>query len=362
MSPRTFPVLLCLATLATAAPAYASVRHTERSDRVVEAKGIRTVEVDNARGDVEVAPSPDGRIRVTALKICRGRDLAEAKRFAAAIGVTAGTQGDRYVVKVTYPKRVDIRVNFWEVVSGRADRDDFGRSHELRLLMQVPPATSVRLASESGDLAARGLTGRQWLHTASGDCLVEAAGGTVEVATASGDARVRGPGRAIVRTTSGDIRAASEGPLEARTSSGDVDVESAADSLVISTSSGDITVDDARNGLSAATSSGSIDVASAAGAVDLRSTSGEVSVVLRAPLARASASSTSGSVELGLPPGLDATLELSTTSGDIECDVPVILLGHGRQHLNAKYGRGGAVVKARTVSGDIHVTSGGERK
>ena len=61
----------------------------------------------------------------------------------------------------------------------------------------------------------------------------------------------------------------------------------------------------------------------------------------------------------GLPPGLGADLELSTGSGDIECDVPVVLLGHGRQHMNAKYGRGGAAVKAQTVSGDLHVTSGG---
>lgn len=359
MRPRTIPAILCVVALAATAPAYASVRYTERSDQVVEARGVRTIEIDNARGDVEVAPSTDGRIHVTAVKICRGRDQAEAKRFATAIGVTAGAEGDRYVIRVTYPKRVDIRVNFWDLVSGRSDSDDFGQSHELRLVLQAPPATDLKLRSVSGDLSTREMTGPQKLHSTSGDCSVGAAGGPVEVETVSGDARVRGARRALVRTTSGDVLASVEGPLDARTVSGDIDIESATDSLALDTTSGDISVDHAPRGLSAGTSSGSIEVLSAGGRVDVRSTSGDVSVELGPTLGRASVTSTSGSVTIGLPPGLGADLELSTGSGDIECDVPVVLLGHGRQHMNAKYGRGGAAVKAQTVSGDLHVTSGG---
>jgi cytochrome d ubiquinol oxidase subunit II len=85
---------------------------------VVESAKIRTIEVGNPRGNVDIGPSPDGRIHVTALKICRGRDEAEAKRLAAQLSVTTVVQGDRYVIKVTYPKRVDIKVNFWDLFSG----------------------------------------------------------------------------------------------------------------------------------------------------------------------------------------------------------------------------------------------------
>lgn len=359
MSPRTFPAAICVLALAVAAPAYAAFRHTERSDRVVEAAGIRALEVDNSRGDVQVTPSPDGRLHVTAVKITRGRDRAEAERFAAAITVTARTEGDRYVIRVTYPRRVDIRVNFWDLVSGKADEEDFGQSHELRLLLQAPPATRLDLHSVSGDLVSRDMAGPQRLRTTSGDGTVAGASGAVEIETVSGDARVRDVRRARVRTTSGDVAATGSGPLDARTVSGDIDVEGPADSLALSSTSGDITVEAAPRGITAGTTSGAIEVREARGAVGLRSMSGSVSVSLGHPLAHATVSSSSGDVELGLLPGLDASLDLSTSSGDIACDVPVVLQGHGRQHMNAKYGRGGAAVKAHTVSGDLHVTSGG---
>lgn len=358
--PKTQPLLICLAALALlSAPASASVRHTERSDQLVESAGIRTIEVGNPRGDVEIGPSPDGRIHVTALKICRGRNDAEAKSLAAQLSVTAGVQGNRYVIKVTYPKRVDIKVNFWDLFSGHANSDDIGQSHEVKLLLQAPPELALELVSVSGDLASHGFTGAQRLRSTSGDCTVDAAGGTLDVETVSGDARVRGVGRAQVRTTSGDILATIAGPVDARAVSGDIDVQGVSDSLVLASTSGDISVEHAPRSVSASTSSGSIEIQSAGGSVAARSTSGDVTVSLGGTLSGASVSSTSGSVELGLLPGLDASLELTTNSGDIECDVPVVLLGHGRQSMNAKYGRGGAPVKAHTVSGDLHVTSGG---
>ncbi len=358
MKPSPIPALLCAALLC-AAPAAAGVRHTERSDRVVEARGIRVLEVDNARGDVRVTPSADGRIHLTALKIARGRDKAEAERYAAQISVTAGAQGERYAVRVSYPKRVDVRINFWDLLAGREDGDDIGPSHELRLVLEVPPATELNLKSVSGDLATRDMAGPQRLRTTSGDCAVTAAGAAVDVGTVSGDVALRGGRRALVRTTSGDVLASGAGPLDARTVSGDIDVEGDADSLALGSTSGDLSVQRAPKGLDAATTSGEIDVLAASGIVGLRSTSGDIDAVFEAPLARVTAANSSGSVTLGLPPGLGAELELTTTSGDIACDVPVVLLGHGRQHLNAKYGRGGASVKAHTVSGDLHVTSGG---
>lgn len=359
MKPSPIPALLCAAALAAAAPAPAAVRHTERSDRTVEARGVRVLEVENARGDVRVTPSTDGRIHITALKICRGRDKAEAERHAAQIAVTAAAQGDRFVIRVTYPKRVDVRINFWDLMSGRESGDDIGPSHELRLGLEVPPGTELQLKTVSGDVATREMAGPQRLRATSGDCSVTAAGGAVDVATVSGDVSVRGGRRAFVRTTSGDVLASGAGPLDARTVSGDIDVDGPADSLVLGSTSGDISVQQAPRGLTAGTTSGEIDVLAASGAVELRSTSGDIDAVFAAPLERVSVANSSGNVTLGLPAGIGADLSLTTVSGDIACDVPVVLLGHGRQHLNAKYGRGGASVKAQTVSGDLHVTSGG---
>ena len=356
-SSMTIPLMIGLAALA-AAPAGTSVRHSERSDQVVEVRDLRTLEVDNPRGNVEIGPSPDGRIHVTALKICRGRDQADAKRLAAELTVTSKVQGDRYVIEVTYPSRVDIKVNFWDLFSSKGD-DDFGQSHEVRLLLQAPPGLALELKSVNGDLVSHGFTGSQRLRTVSGECRVDAAGGSMDIETVSGDTRVRGSGRALLRTTSGDIFASTAGSVNARAVSGDIEVDGVSDSLVLASTSGDISVEHAPKGVSASSASGSIDILAAGGTVAVRSASGDVSVALGGPLAGASVASTSGSVELRLLPGLDASLDLSTNSGEIECDVPVVLLGHGKQSMNAKYGRGGATVKAHTVSGDLHVTSGG---
>jgi hypothetical protein len=356
---RTVSAMLVLAAFSLSAPAIASVRYTEQSDRAVEARGLKRVDIENSRGDAEVAPSPDGRIHVTAIKTCRGRDQAEARGYAKDVSVTAGTEGDRYVIRVQYPRRVDIQLNFWDLFSNKGNSNDFGSRHEVRLLVQVPAGLALRLESVSGDLAARGLTGPQSLHSTSGDCTVDAAGGSLDVRTVSGDAHVSGHARALVRSTSGDITAALEGPLDAGSVSGDIEVRSASDSLVLASTSGDISVDSAPRAIEASSSSGSLEVLSAGGSVDLSSSSGSVSVGLHAPLSGATVSSSSGDVELKLADGLDASLALSTSSGDIECDVPVVLQGHGRQHMNAQFGRGGAPIKAQTVSGDLHVTSGG---
>lgn len=359
MNPKLIATLACLAALAPVATARATERYTEQSDGVFEARGVRVVEVANSRGDVDVTPSPDGRIHVTAIKTCRGNTRADAERHAREITVEAGIRGDRCVIVVHYPRRTDIKVNLWDVLAGRGDSDDWKPRHEVQLRVQVPAALPLSAESVSGDLGVRGLSGRQNLRTTSGDVLVEAAGGVIDAQTVSGDVQARGAGRATLHTTSGDVTAAFAGPLEAHSTSGDIDVPSATDSLVLGSTSGDISVEHSPRAVTASTASGEIQVTSAAGVVSLGSSSGGIAVGLVAPFRGANLSTSSGDLSVDLAPGLDATLELNTTSGDIESDAPVVLMSHGRQFLNAKYGRGGTPLKARTASGDLHVTSGG---
>lgn len=359
MNPRSIPILAILAVLAPATPAGAAERYTEQSDRQFDPRGVRVVEVGNSRGDVDVTPSPDGRIHVLAIKTCRGKDRVEALRNARELTVEAGVKGDRCIVVVHYPRHTDIRVNLWDVFAGKGDSDDWKPRHELTLRVQVPAGLTLRAETVSGDVGVRGLRGAQALQTTSGDVVVDAAEGVIDVKTVSGDVRVGGSGRASVRTTSGDVTSVLAGPLEAHTTSGDIDVPSAGDSLVLGSTSGDITVEHSPRSVTASTASGAIDVASAAGLAALGSSSGSISIGFVAPFRGANLSASSGDVAMELAPGLDADLELTTTSGDIDSDAPVVLLGHSRNSMNAKYGRGGAPLKARTVSGDLHVTSGG---
>ena len=75
--------------------------------------------------------------------------------------------------------------------------------------------------------------------------------------------------------------------------------------------------------------------------------------------AAASLGSSSGRVEVGLPRGFEATLDLSSARGDLGRDVPMTLLSCDRRSLHARIGRGGPAVRLSSSSGDVHVTSGG---
>src|SRR5262245_13130998 len=64
-------VLLALGVL-TAQPAAANEPVLrEMSERTVEARGLRSIEIVNSRGRVDLLPSTDGKIHVTALKLIR---------------------------------------------------------------------------------------------------------------------------------------------------------------------------------------------------------------------------------------------------------------------------------------------------
>ena len=56
---------------------------------------------------------------------------------------------------------------------------------------------------------------------------------------------------------------------------------------------------------------------------------------------------------------MGAELDASTTSGSIDCTLPVTVLRHDENSLTARFGRGGARIRLRTTSGDVNITSGG---
>ena len=93
--------IVVAALLAAATPAMAGRDvWREQSQKTVEVKGFDRVEVINARGRIDLTPSPDGRLHVTALKIVRVEGLDRAKSLAREIVVETGTDGDRYRMEV----------------------------------------------------------------------------------------------------------------------------------------------------------------------------------------------------------------------------------------------------------------------
>src|SRR5215831_19359327 len=86
----------------------------EQSQRTVPAAGLDQLVVENARGRIEVHPSSDGDLHVSALKIARASTESEARGIAKAASVELQKDGKRYWVRVRYPQKESVHVNFWD--------------------------------------------------------------------------------------------------------------------------------------------------------------------------------------------------------------------------------------------------------
>jgi DUF4097 and DUF4098 domain-containing protein YvlB len=329
----------------------------EQSQQVLEARGLRGLRVENPRGLVQVGPSRDGRIHLTALKVTTSRMSSRAQEFARGTRVETSTESGRFVVRVRYPQRQRLHASLSQLFKGEFDLPGV----EVRLSLEVPPNLPVDLETTSGDLQTSGLAGAQSLQTTSGDIEVHAAAAFLSIATTSGNVMASGLGRAQVRTVSGDVELdAASGPLDIRTTSGDINLSEVTDSLSLSSVSGDIQVDRAPRGLDAGTTSGGIVVDGLAGGlVRLRSTSGDVRFGLDRSLRRAEVSTVSGGITAHLADGLGCDLTLKSMSGTLDSSVPLKIRTVSRNEMSGAVSGGGPRVVLNSLSGDIVVTGGG---
>lgn len=208
------------------------------------------------------------------------------------------------------------------------------RSGDTRFEVTVPVGVRVRANTTSGDIRVTGSKADVEARTQRGDIAVEDVGridlnafsGDVEAAAVAGDVRIS--------VLSGDVRVrGGVGEIEIKTVSGEIDVRDARSRFVrLNSTSGDLTYD------------GTID---ATGRYELETHSGDV--------------------DLTLPANINADITVSTFSGGVESDFPMILepgphgdaSSHGKS-LRLKIGRGGgARINAESFSGDINLRSRG---
>lgn len=353
------PILSLLALLA-AAPAAAERAgpYTESSQQVLEARGLRQLAVDNARGRIQLRESADGRVHVTAYKICRGRDEAEARDYAGQTQVSSVREGSRHSIRVTYPRRTRTQVSWWELLRG-GDFSDLSRPRaEVHLLIEAPRALAFSLLSASGDIDARGAFASLEARAASGDIVF--AGLDARLHTSSGDVTVLAGRRVSVTTSSGDCTADSvTAAFSYESASGDLTLGAASDSVRVRTSSGDIAIQRAARGLDGEATSGEFEVAEAGGRIRLATASGGISLGAIAPFSGLEASTSSGDLTVRLPRGTRAQLDARTSSGSIDCSIPITLEQSGRRQLAGRIGSGGPPIRLTTASGDIVVMNKG---
>jgi hypothetical protein len=349
---RTMLALTVLAAFAH--PAWAERAISQQSQSDFDAAGIRLLKVENSRGFTEVKRSGDGRIHVWAQKQVRSRG-AEADRLAKATLVETDRTGDTFTVHARYPQGSVMRISFAELFMGV----DTPRT-EVQLSIEVPPGVAVEMRSASGDLRTAGLAGDQSLASTSGDIRIEDATGRVEATATSGGIEAAGLARARLRSVSGAVSVErANGVLHVTTTSGDIHVSGAADSVALGTVSGEVEVDGAARGLELGSTSGDVTVRRAAGRVSLSTSSGDVDMSAVAGLTQARITTVSGDVELALPPGFGAAVDLQSSSGTLDVEMPLDVRTITRHQLRGTLGRGGARLELKSSSGDLHIKGGG---
>ncbi len=343
-------LMTLMAVLALGVPGLARCEELrQQSSRDWDARGLTRVEIENPSGDVSVRPSRDGQVHLVALKTVRHSEAPGAARLAEDTRLVADLASGVLKIEVRYPARREIHINLWDLV-----RHFEWPEVNVQLSVELPPGLALALRSASGDLQTSGLSGRQDLHSSSGDIEVDGAA-ALTIETRSGDVTADTIAGGAISTSSGNVVVAStRGPLVVRSHSGDVRIDSAADSVTVDTGSGEVRVGLARLGLVARTGSGEI-TARAGGVVRVETSSGETKLALTSPLRRADIQAGSGDVVVRIAPAIECRVDAQAGSGDVEVALP-LLNRISRDHLViGRLGRGTTAIVIRTASGSINV-------
>lgn len=311
-------------------------------------------------------------------------EVTRSGRDAAQLRIVPGTSTLRVIYprdEIVYPRMgrgsettLDVRDD------GTFGRGSTGGSRRVRI-SGTDRASSGALEA-AADIVVRVPAGvRLTTHTAVGDAQIRGVNGVTNVNNSSGNITATGVrGELELRTASGNVEANDiDAQLSVRTASGGVTLENVrGSSLSVQVASGGIDATQLRAPtVELKTASGRLRVAdiqterltlhSASGSVSARSVatdearlstaSGSIDLDLSRPVRVAELRSASGSVNLRVPEGMGATLELHTTSGGIHVDPPMTVTSSRRGYTTGTIGDGSARISARTTSGSVSVRS-----
>jgi lia operon protein LiaG len=344
-APRTVQALVAaIALVPSLAAGQASGTYTLSGDRIA---------VYNLAGTIDVRGGPGSSVRVDVQ--AGGSDVSQ---LSVATGPIAGFE----TLRVIYPdddvvysdsrhgrSRTEIRVRDDGTFFG--DRDHGGRRVRITssgrgleayadLTVTVPRGRTVELYLGVGEVSVANV---------EGDLLVDVASAPVRTQTTKG--------RLLVDTGSGSVDVVdAEGDVSVDTGSGSVDVTGVqGQSLLVDTGSGsvearDVTVQD----LKIDTGSGRITAnRTTMRRGNLDTGSGSVHLELMSDIDDLVVDTGSGSVTVEFPPELGARLDLESSSGGIDFDVPITVTQFNRSSLRGEIGDGRGMIRIDTGSGSI---------
>lgn len=310
------------AALLLAGPAHAQRQVNARHD----ASSTGTVEITLEAGSVRVTGWSRGEVQVTGT--VQGRDEVRLEGSGRTVEVQVG--GSRP-----------------------------GRGGHATLEVRVPAGSSVEVTAGAAPVTVSGVTGAVEASSRSGGVTVQGSPRTVEVVAHSGPVTVEGrTDRVDLTAMSGPVRVTADvrQRAEIQAMSGPVDVLGAVGEVSINALSGNVRVTNA---------SGRVEVEGVSGDMSVTGTRlrGNVSTVSGNILVNGSLSGAvtmethGGNVELRLPSGASAEVEVTTFNGGFRSEIPGSRESRDSRHeRRVSIGRGGPTVSISTFSGDVKLS------
>lgn len=167
-------------------------------------------------------------------------------------------------------------------------------------------------------------------------------------------------------TADGDLNASGlNGAISLRSSDGHQNVADLSGTLTVQSSDGGVDLRNVAGTLDAHTSDGNLNVSGRLDSVILRTSDGSLTLELASGTTLKSDStlhSSDGSVTVRLPKDLSANLDVTSSDGKIDCNLPLTLDGFhssgGSDHsVKGKLNAGGALFTIHTSDGSVHLSS-----
>lgn len=315
---------------------------TEAEARVLLQQVFLTSRVEGGKCRIEIVAPADAQGRLTVdvtLSVPRGIALeVETTHGELTLEETSAHSNAR-----TGSGRLTAR-RPWEGTPGEALLQT--RSGALCMEGWNAPQTALTAQTASADMAGEGLSCRSLtLSSRSGDIelhRIQTVGDAV-IENISGDCDIAGGsvgGRLQTKTQSGSIQAADlrAAQVSLETVSGRAQADSVTGAVTIKTISGDIK-----------------GIAIAGAAASIGTISGDAHIAFAAPFSGSlAATSVSGDLRIGLWSNSDTRVEMSTTTGDLHCRLPLSeTSASGERMMSGLLGGGVGSLKLQSVSGDL---------
>lgn len=251
----------------------------------------------------------------------------DVNNFGGSITVKAWNQST-VRVQADHSSHDQIEIAAGPTVVSVRSSSQRGGPHTVDYIISVPAATNLTLSGVYTDITVEGVTGEVTAESVQGEIICRGGSGNVSLKSV-------------------------EGALTLEKARGRIDLNTVNDNITVTDVVGDITAESVDGDINLTNiESSNIDITTVDGGVSYDGTikdGGHYSL-----------STHDGDVELGVPPGTNATVSVSTFDGDFEADFPVSVTNTTKRRFTFTLGSGSARVEVESFDGDIHLRRPGQ--